>query len=194
MDTQKNIDKKVMPETMTQPVQETEIMDELDEMEMQPMPMMEQNMNNDGLPSIQLPCWHCPMMVEDTQEADVQMDEELDDMKQPTGQQSTMPQMEMQEIQEMNDTTAMRGYRDYYENYSDYDYNNFNYREYSHYDHNDHDNHYDHDNDFGDVEEILRKIERYNPGVFRRLASYGVPYPAARNIVRRVIRLTLNYK
>ncbi len=192
MDTQKNINKNVIPETMTQPAQQTEVKDELDEMEMQPLPMMEQDMNSEGLPSMNMPCWHCPMMIEDTLESDVQMDEELDDMKQPAGQQMTMPQMQMQDVEEMGDTTAMRSFRGYFENYSDYDFNNFNYREYSHYDYNDHD--HDHEHEYDDVDEILRKIERYNPGVFRRLASYGVPYPAARNIVRRVIRLTLNYK
>lgn len=44
-----------------------------------------------------------------------------------------------------------------------------------------------------DVDEILRKIQRYNPGVFRMLRSYGVPYDEARRICRRIIRLTLTY-
>ncbi|WP_138204043.1 hypothetical protein [Haloimpatiens lingqiaonensis] len=44
-----------------------------------------------------------------------------------------------------------------------------------------------------DVDKILREIERYNPGVFRMLRSYGVPYDEARRICRRIIRLTLTY-
>ncbi len=44
-----------------------------------------------------------------------------------------------------------------------------------------------------DVRKILRKIETYNPGIFRYLAMYGVPYNAAKKIIRRVIRLTLMY-
>jgi hypothetical protein len=181
MDTQKNIDKKIMPETMTQPVQETDVQDEFDEMEMQPMPMIEQDTTSMDMPSMNMPCWHCPMMNDETLEMDVQMDEEYDDMKQPAAQQGSMPQMQMEE---MTDGSAMRGYRNYYEDYSNYDHNNFNYREFSQYDYDNYD----------DVDDILRKIERNNPGIFRRLVSYGVPYQAARNIVRRIIRLTLNYK
>ncbi|MFD3157646.1 hypothetical protein ACFIJ5_12385 [Haloimpatiens sp. FM7330] len=44
-----------------------------------------------------------------------------------------------------------------------------------------------------DVNRILRKIEMYNPGVFRMMRSYGIPYPVARRICRRIIRLTLMY-
>ncbi|GAA0177362.1 hypothetical protein SH2C18_06120 [Clostridium sediminicola] len=43
------------------------------------------------------------------------------------------------------------------------------------------------------VNRILNQIKRYNPGVFRYLRMYGVPYYAAERIVRRVIRLTLMY-
>lgn len=44
-----------------------------------------------------------------------------------------------------------------------------------------------------DVDKILKKIERYNPGVFRLMRMYGVPYPVARRICRRIINLTLKY-
>lgn len=44
-----------------------------------------------------------------------------------------------------------------------------------------------------EVNKILRKIERYNPGIFRYMRMYGIPYPAARLLCRRIIRLTLMY-
>lgn len=44
-----------------------------------------------------------------------------------------------------------------------------------------------------EVNKILRKIERYNPGIFRYMKMYGIPYPAARLLCRRIIRLTLMY-
>lgn len=40
---------------------------------------------------------------------------------------------------------------------------------------------------------ILRMIERNNPMVIRRLVMYGIPYPVALNITRRIINLTLQY-
>lgn len=40
---------------------------------------------------------------------------------------------------------------------------------------------------------ILRKMERYNPGIFRNMRMYGVPYPAARLLCEKIIRLTLMY-
>ncbi|MDF2882937.1 MAG: hypothetical protein K0R54_3494 [Clostridiaceae bacterium] len=43
------------------------------------------------------------------------------------------------------------------------------------------------------TDRILRRIERYNPVVFRTLSSYGVPERVARNYVRRIISLTLRY-
>lgn len=45
-----------------------------------------------------------------------------------------------------------------------------------------------------DVDQILRKIERDNPMLIRRLVMYGVPYPVAIRIIRRVIYLTLQYE
>ncbi|MCY6370757.1 hypothetical protein [Clostridium ganghwense] len=44
-----------------------------------------------------------------------------------------------------------------------------------------------------EVNRILRKIERYNPGIFRTMGMYGIPYPTARRLCRRIIRLTLMY-
>lgn len=46
---------------------------------------------------------------------------------------------------------------------------------------------------YNDVNRILRKIERYNPGIFRTMCRYGIPYPVARRLCRRIIRLTLMY-
>lgn len=53
------------------------------------------------------------------------------------------------------------------------------------------------DNQFrspNDVDQILRRIEKNNPMLIRRLVMYGVPYPVAIRIVRRVIYLTLQYE
>lgn len=66
----------------------------------------------------------------------------------------------------------------------------------------DYDDYYDKDYDkdykdkdykYGDVERICRMIERYNPGIFRTMARYGVPYPVARRLCERIVRLTLRY-
>lgn len=46
---------------------------------------------------------------------------------------------------------------------------------------------------YNEVNNILRKIERYNPGIFRYMRMYGIPYPAARLLCRKIIRLTLMY-
>lgn len=79
--------------------------------------------------------------------------------------------MDMEDDLEMGITDAMRGFYEDIDQYID------NYSDRIH----------------GDVDDILRKIEQYNPGIFRRLVSFGIPFPVARNIVRRIIRLTLNY-
>ncbi|MCY6354949.1 hypothetical protein [Clostridium sp. ZS2-4] len=44
-----------------------------------------------------------------------------------------------------------------------------------------------------EVNRICRKIERYNPRIFRYMRMYGIPYPAARLLCRRIIRLALMY-
>lgn len=48
--------------------------------------------------------------------------------------------------------------------------------------------------DYDEVSEIVRRIERFNPGIYRRLNYFGVPYAASRRIVRRIVTLTLEYK
>lgn len=52
---------------------------------------------------------------------------------------------------------------------------------------------YDNDYKYRDVERICRMIERYNPGILRTMVRYGVPYPVARRLCRRIVRLTLRY-
>ena len=47
---------------------------------------------------------------------------------------------------------------------------------------------------YNDVESIARRIERYNPVIFRRLTKCGIPYVEAKEMVRRIIRLTLMYR
>lgn len=44
-----------------------------------------------------------------------------------------------------------------------------------------------------DINEILRNIETFNPGILRKLMAYGIPYDTARRIIRRTISLTLDY-
>lgn len=44
-----------------------------------------------------------------------------------------------------------------------------------------------------DVDTIVRKIERYNPAIFRLMTRYGMPYAEAKGIVRKIVRLTLMY-
>ena len=44
-----------------------------------------------------------------------------------------------------------------------------------------------------DANKILMKIEKYNPGIFRYLRMYGVPYPVAKKIIRKIIKVTLMY-
>lgn len=45
-----------------------------------------------------------------------------------------------------------------------------------------------------DVDSIVRKIERYNPEIFRMLTRCGIPYAGAAGLVRRIVRLTLMYR
>jgi hypothetical protein len=44
-----------------------------------------------------------------------------------------------------------------------------------------------------EVNKILMKIQKYNPGIFRYLRMYGVPYPVAKKIVRKIVKVTLMY-
>lgn len=43
------------------------------------------------------------------------------------------------------------------------------------------------------VDQILMEIERNNPGAFSLLQTYKIPSPIIKLIVRRIIRLTLDY-
>ena len=52
---------------------------------------------------------------------------------------------------------------------------------------------YNNPNKYNDVDSVVRRIERYNPQIFRNLNRYGIPYMEARNIVRRIVRLSLMY-
>lgn len=47
---------------------------------------------------------------------------------------------------------------------------------------------------FNEVDRILNKIEKNNPEIFQLLKLYNMPYPVARKLIRRIIRLTLNYQ
>ena len=47
---------------------------------------------------------------------------------------------------------------------------------------------------YNDVDFIVKRIERYNPAIFRRLTRCGIPYEEAKEIVRRIVRLTLMYR
>lgn len=49
--------------------------------------------------------------------------------------------------------------------------------------------------DYGpnEINRILTKIERYNPGVFAFLRRCGLSYPMAKRFIRRIVRLTLMY-
>ncbi|GAA0723360.1 hypothetical protein GCM10008905_15900 [Clostridium malenominatum] len=44
-----------------------------------------------------------------------------------------------------------------------------------------------------DVDHVLRKLERNNPGIFRRLTMCGMPYFQARRFVGRIVSLSLDY-
>ncbi|MCY6369592.1 hypothetical protein [Clostridium ganghwense] len=68
--------------------------------------------------------------------------------------------------------------KDYYDNdYKDKDYYDKDYPKY----------------DYRDIQRICRMIERYNPGIIRTMVRYGMPYPVARRLCRRIVRLTLRY-
>ncbi|MCY6957127.1 hypothetical protein [Clostridium brassicae] len=44
-----------------------------------------------------------------------------------------------------------------------------------------------------DVDRICRMIERNNPEIIRTMMRYGVPYPVAIRLCRRIVRITLRY-
>ncbi|KOA20163.1 hypothetical protein CLHOM_13620 [Clostridium homopropionicum DSM 5847] len=45
-----------------------------------------------------------------------------------------------------------------------------------------------------EINRILMKIERYNPGVFREMKMYGMPYKSTKALIKKIIRLTLIYE
>jgi hypothetical protein len=181
MDAKKNAAKEVVMQTAEEkPVVEAEIEDEFDEIEMQPMPRLDSDMDTQQMPDMMQgqdmpdmsePCWHCPVTSMPIDEMDMTMEEEF-----PMEEATPVPLIPMDEMEddiEVVEPMAMRGY---HEDYNDFRYTNYNYR------------------DYDDVDDILEKIVRYNPGIFRRLAFFGIRFPVSRNLVRRIIKLTLNYR
>ena len=47
---------------------------------------------------------------------------------------------------------------------------------------------------YNEVNSIVRRIERYNPAIIRRLNRCGIPYAEAREIVTRIVRVALMYR
>jgi len=47
---------------------------------------------------------------------------------------------------------------------------------------------------YNDVDAIVRRIEKYNPAIFRRLTRCGIPYAEAREIVRKIVHVSLMYR
>jgi hypothetical protein len=45
-----------------------------------------------------------------------------------------------------------------------------------------------------DVDSIVRKIERYNPEIFRMLTRCGIHYAGAVGLVKRIVRLAFMYR
>jgi len=51
-----------------------------------------------------------------------------------------------------------------------------------------------HDPNYNDVDSIGRKMEQYNPAIFKRLNRGGIPYVEAKEIVNKIVKLTLMYR
>ena len=47
---------------------------------------------------------------------------------------------------------------------------------------------------YNEVDSIVKKIEKYNPTIFRRLTRNGDPYVDAREIVTKIVNVSLMYK
>lgn len=164
MDAKKNKNKEQKPASIEMP--EVQPMTQIQEIPMQEMPITEQSTSDDQpMDFMDSNCWHCPIMSEQQPEVVIPMSEETQGADMP------MDEINMEEDINLSEPRFMRGY---FEDYNDYGFNHYDYRVYA------------------DVDDIMDKIMRYNPGIFRRLASFGVPFPEARNIVRRIIRQTLN--
>ena len=48
--------------------------------------------------------------------------------------------------------------------------------------------------EYNEVDSIVKKIERYNPAIFRRLTRNGNPYVDVREIITRIVSVSLMYK
>jgi hypothetical protein len=172
MDAKKNAANEVIIQTTEEkPVVEAEIEDEFDEIEMQPLTRLDSEMNTQQIPDMSEPCWHCPVTSMPIDEMNMSMEEEV-----PMEEAMPVPLIPMDEMEDDIEVAEPMAMRSYHEDYNNFSYTNYNYR------------------DYDDVDDILEKIVRYNPGIFRRLAFFGIPFPVARNLVRKIIRLTLNYR
>ncbi|HEY8893031.1 MAG TPA: hypothetical protein VIM70_22655 [Clostridium sp.] len=47
---------------------------------------------------------------------------------------------------------------------------------------------------YNDIDSSVRRIEQYNPAIFRRLTRCGMPYVEAKEIVRSTVKLALMYR
>ena len=47
---------------------------------------------------------------------------------------------------------------------------------------------------YNEVDSIVKRIERYNPAIFRRLTRNGNPYVDARELVTRIVNVSLMYR
>jgi hypothetical protein len=52
----------------------------------------------------------------------------------------------------------------------------------------------DDDKDDDKVSKMLERIEKHNPEVLKLMSMYGIPYPAAKKLLKRIIRVTLHNK
>lgn len=73
-------------------------------------------------------------------------------------------------------------------------YNDFQYEEYIDADYNYNYMYEDNFRQLNRVDQIISRIEIDNPDIYRVFASYGIRRPDARRIIRRIIRLTLQYE
>lgn len=178
MSDKKHPRKEIKDITNEQPITETN--EAADNMDMADIPM-DVDIDNHEMFQLEMPMQSEPdipmqeMPISPYQMMNNQMPEnQVSDVNMPQ-----MPSMEMDEMQmnmddldiDIENMNSMRGIYDDINQYVNY----YDYRVY------------------GDVNDILRRIERRNPGIIRRLLYFGVPYEIARDIVRRIIRLTLDY-
>lgn len=46
---------------------------------------------------------------------------------------------------------------------------------------------------YNEIDSVVRRLERYNPAIFKRMTRCGMPYAEVRDIVRRIVKLSLMY-